>query len=108
MNFIEDLETIAFEDASWQICLMFPRSQLDECVFGAIDNVLNFDALDLTRAKAFCNTVFEEYRLLCYRRMGLNLSNQVVDLMDARELCAQLAGEYESVCLLGAGIGGES
>lgn len=108
INFIEDLETIAFEDASWQICLMFPGGYLDECVLGAIDNVLNFDALDLTRAKAFCNTVFEEYRLLCYQRMGFNLSNQVVDLKDARELCAQLADEFESVCLFGAGIGVES
>jgi len=108
VNFVEDLETVSFEDASWGICLKFPGGYVDQCVLGAIDNILNFDALNLTRAETFCDTVSEEFRLLCYERMGLNLSNQIVVPKDAIKLCAQLADEYESVCLLGAGIGVES
>ena len=107
-NFIEDLESLSFEDASWEICLMFPAGHLDKCVLGAIDNIHNFDDQDVTRAETFCNTVDEEYRLLCYERMGVNILNLSLDLDGARELCAQLSEEYISTCLSGAGIGVDS
>ena len=107
-NFIEDLESISFEDASWEICLMFPAGHLDQCVIGAIDNIHNFDDQDVTRAETFCKTVDEEYRMLCYERMGVNILNLSLDLDGARELCTQLSDEYISTCLSGAGIGVES
>jgi len=107
-NFIEDLESRSFEDASWEICLMFPAGHLDQCVLGAIDNIHNFDDQDISRAETFCNTVDEEYRMLCYERMGVNILNLSLDLEGARELCAQLSAEYISTCFSGAGIGIDS
>ena len=108
VNFIEDLESIAFEEASWQLCMKFPDGYLEQCILGAIDNIHNFDDRDLTRAENFCNTVDVEYRKLCYERMGVNLLNQTVNLEQAEELCRQLSDEYISNCLFGAGIGIES
>ena len=105
VNFLEDLESLAFEDASWDICLMFPEGQLHECVLGAIDNIHNFDDKDLTRAVTFCNTVDEEFRELCFERMGFNILNQTVTINDAQQMCEELPEEFVDTCLYGAGIG---
>ena len=107
VNFVQ-VEGRAFVDIAWEICLMFPDGQLDQCVIGAIDNIHNFDYLDLSRAMAFCDTVDSKYGELCYGRMGFNLSNQVVDLSDVRDYCGLLSDEFVSFCLMGAGIGVES
>ncbi len=107
VNFVE-VEGREFVDIAWEICLMFPNGQLDQCVIGAIDNIHNFDDFDLSRAETFCDTVESKYRGLCYTRMGLNLSSQVVDPADVRNYCGLLNEEFVSLCLVGAGIGVES
>ena len=108
VNFLEDFESLSFEDASWVICLMFPEGQLHECVLGAIDNIHNFDDKDLTRAVTFCNTVDKEYRTLCFERMGFNILNQTVNIEAAEAMCTELPDEFIDVCLFGAGIGVDS
>ncbi len=41
------------EAIAWDLCLQFPRGHRDQCVFGAIDNILNSDEVEVARAKSF-------------------------------------------------------
>lgn len=62
-----------------EICLKFPWQYREQCVVAGVDNILNFDELDTTRAQKFCDIVDKEFQSPCYQYIGLSLKNQVTD-----------------------------
>jgi len=91
------------EIIAWELCMEFPESHQGQCVIGAVDNILNFDELDVSRAKNFCSTVSAKYKNSCYAMVGNNLYRQATDESAIHEQCARLE-EFESICLRAAGI----
>ncbi len=93
------------EDAvAWQLCLEFPSAYQEQCMLGAVDNILNFDELKATRAGSFCALVQVNWRESCYRRIGSDLRAQVTDQGKARDGCSAFAAHERDLCLMGAGI----
>lgn len=92
-----------FEEKAWHLCQKFPRDYRRECVIGAVDNIMNFDGLEITRAKSFCLEVAMGEMPDCYRTVGLNLSRQTLLENLIRERCNAL-GEDKLLCIQGAGI----
>ncbi|TSC75511.1 MAG: hypothetical protein G01um101430_353 [Parcubacteria group bacterium Gr01-1014_30] len=87
-----------------EICLKFPPAYVDQCVIGAVDNIMNFNELYAQEAAGFCTLVDEKYRHLCYEKIGSNLRNQTNDsLLVARE-CDILGKPGKDFCLKGAGL----
>ena len=78
------------EVIAWDLCLQFPRAHREQCVIGAIDNLLNFDEVEVSRAKMFCNTVDSAYRKICYQRVGYSLKNHSTDTAVVRGKCVTL------------------
>ncbi|MBI3598240.1 MAG: hypothetical protein HY201_02120 [Nitrospirae bacterium] len=103
-NFTQDLHQKKFEAIAWEICTRFPEGHQDQCVLGGIDNILNFDRVDITRARNFCNVVDATYRDICYHRIGLDLRRIVADLMEIPRICAQFEDRFQKQCLRGAQI----
>jgi hypothetical protein len=101
-----EIGATSFEDVAWELCTQFPDGHREQCVLGGIDNIHNFDAFELSRASAFCDTVHPVYQILCYQRMGLNLGYQALELQEVRESCAILEPVFEEACLNGAGLEG--
>jgi hypothetical protein len=92
------------EVIAWNLCRKFPRGHRESCVIGAIDNILNFDELEVSRAKTFCNTVDAAYRKICYQRVGFSLRNQATDTKLVRGKCVTLEGADAAACLQGSGL----
>lgn len=99
-----DMSGKSFEQVAWELCTQFPAGRVESCILGAIDNIHNFDIFEIDRAAAFCDAVDEQYQELCYRRMGLNLTNQIVELEAVIEICNSIESDYRTACLSGAGV----
>jgi mono/diheme cytochrome c family protein len=74
-----------------------------ECLFGAVRDVLNNNAQDLS-ARKLCETVKAKFRSYCYFGIGSILGTLHADAPGKRTACEQFAkGEDLAECLSGAG-----
>ncbi|MEX0881697.1 MAG: hypothetical protein WDZ34_02395 [Candidatus Saccharimonadales bacterium] len=89
---------------AWKLCLEFPKGYVDTCVEGAVDNILQFDELNLGRADTLCKLVDATIRQPCYRRIGYAVRAQVVNNSAAQNKCSQFAAVDKTACLEGAGV----
>lgn len=89
---------------AWHICQQFPMGYIDQCVIGGVDNILNFDQLNIGRAIKFCNTNLGIHRPPCYKRIGISLSVQSSSKQIVSEKCASVPDEYREECIEGAGL----
>ena len=92
------------EEIAREICVKFPLSHRSQCVIGGVDNIMNFDQFDVSRASRFCALADEGDRALCYQHIGLSLRSQSPDAAIAREKCSTLATPFNHECLVGAGL----
>jgi len=87
------------------ICDAFPSEHKELCVDGAVDNILNFDDLDLTRTEQLCHNVDEGLEKHCFERIGSNLINIAHSQDEAIEVCNTLKKKEDILsCLEGANI----
>jgi plastocyanin len=68
-------------------------------VIGGLDNLANFDELDVTRTSRFCALAAGE-RSICYRQLGLNLRRRT-DEDSANDLCAETGAGNAPACVSG-------
>jgi len=87
---------------AWHICQEFPEEHVDQCIIGAIDNLMNFDQFNTARSRAFCDTISPSMRGVCYRQIGINVRRQATQSTDVAVICGALPGK--NACLQGAGI----
>jgi mono/diheme cytochrome c family protein len=66
-----------------------------DCITGAVIDVLNNNSTDLT-VKAFCNTVRVASRNTCYRAIGFMVALQHPDAAGRQEACRQFATNAEN------------
>ncbi|HLD71178.1 MAG TPA: hypothetical protein VI873_01010 [Candidatus Peribacteraceae bacterium] len=81
------------------ICLRFPKGFEQHCVIGAIDNLANFDQADTTRLLDFCGLLPQDWKELCYTRIGLSVKNELPPAAPKSDACAGVPEEYLSSCL---------
>jgi hypothetical protein len=93
-----------FGETAWSLCTRFPETARDDCVVAGIDNLGNFDRLDVGRSRGFCEAVAPALADACYRRIGLNLGRQTQDPAVKRTRCSSLPSRYVAACLEGAGL----
>jgi hypothetical protein len=85
-----------------ELCSRFPPAGRADCVIAGVDNLANFDQLDVGRQRAFCGELASPHRTVCYRQIGVNLRNRTQDKSLISDRCAQL-GANRRACLSGAG-----
>jgi hypothetical protein len=85
------------------LCNRFPAVGRHDCVIAAVDNIANFDQLDVTRGRAFCAAVPSALKDACYRQIGADLLARTQDQSVIRRSCSGV-GEKQRLCLAGAGI----
>jgi hypothetical protein len=72
------------------LCNQFPAPYQRDCVLGGVDNITNFDRLDVTRSDAFCASSQSDFQEECYARIGSNLRVSNVNLEDVVGACNKL------------------
>ena len=87
-----------------EICLKFPKQYRKQCVVAGVDNILNFDELDTSRAQKFCDIIDKDFQNVCYQHIGLSLRNQVNDNNIILQKCSIFSDHLKKGCLLGAGL----
>jgi hypothetical protein len=92
------------EKLGWELCRQFPESHRDQCVIGAADNIMNFDATSVSRVRRFCGLVPDRYRAVCHQRIGFALRNELLTEDAVRERCESLGKDAALPCLIGAGL----
>jgi hypothetical protein len=85
------------------LCNRFPALGQRDCVIAGVDNIANFDQLEVTRERAFCAAVPSAQRESCYRQIGVDLRARTQDQSVIRRSCAGV-GAKQRFCLAGAGI----
>lgn len=85
------------------LCERFPVAGQKDCVVAGVDNLANFDQLNVTREQAFCKEVPARYRADCYMRIGLDILARTQDQALISKSCAPL-GANAKFCLQGAGV----
>lgn len=100
---IPNKPNISSEEIAWKICQKFPHQYLDQCVIGAIDNIMNFNEMDVVRGNVFC-ALTSQFEDICYYRIGLNLSVQSNDKNNISAKCEILDDKRNQSCRSGAGI----
>ena len=85
------------------LCTRFPAAGRHDCVIAGVDNIANFDQLDVKRQKAFCAYVESDFEEACYRQVGVDILARTQDQAVIRQSCAGL-GPKQRLCLAGAGI----
>jgi plastocyanin len=91
----------SFAEISWHLCARFPARLRRDCVIGGVDNLANFDQLDVARSKAFCGLVDAKLQRVCYTEIGVNLARRTTDVADARRRCRALPGRHGNECVAG-------
>ena len=104
VNLSKNTATLAFEDVAWELCSQFPSDYIDECVNGGIDNIMNFDQLNIQRASAFCTTAGLPFRDSCMAKIGSGMRANTNDTEIIRQRCSNLGVNYSQKCLQGAGL----
>ncbi len=99
----KNLNSLDFIGRAWSLCGQFPEKYKASCVIGAVDNLMNFDELDLTRVIEFCKTVEFQFNMLCFKEIGINIRSQTTDVSLVRKKCSSLKGFADS-CLSGANL----
>ena len=95
----------AFSEAAWSLCTQFPEASQVDCVIAGVDNLANFDRLDIDRSRSFCSVVRPTLREACFRRIGLNLERQSKDPEVLTARCGSLPSRYVQGCREGARLG---
>jgi hypothetical protein len=85
------------------LCSRFPAVGRPDCVIAGVDNLANFDQLDVTRERAFCAEVDSTYSGACYRQIGADIRARTQDEQLIRRSCAGV-GSNQRLCLAGAGL----
>lgn len=87
-----------------EICLKFPKQNREQCVVAGVDNIMNFDELDLSRAEKFCNISDKDFQNICYQHIGLSLRSQINDKNIILEKCSIFSDNFKKECLKGTGL----
>lgn len=85
------------------LCSRFPAAGQPDCVVAGVDNLANFDQLNVAREQAFCAAVPASLQGDCYRRIGLDIRARTQDIELIRRSCEPL-GSKQGLCLEGAGV----
>lgn len=90
---------------AWELCQEMPHQARTDCVIGAVDNILNFDGIDITRVSFFCDLVSTVYQQSCFAAMGKSLVVQVIDQNSIHTICNKIKKKDRSLsCITGAGL----
>jgi plastocyanin len=79
----------SFEQIAWNLCSRFPARLQRDCVLGGVDNLANFDQLNVKRSDGFCSLT-GRLQTTCYREIGVNLIRRTTDAAVAKARCAEL------------------
>jgi hypothetical protein len=93
---------LPFAQTAWRLCTRFPPGSQRDCVVAGVDNLGNFDRLDVGRARSFCSIVGRQLRGSCFRQIGVDLERQTKDEAVRRTRCESLPSRYVPDCLEGA------
>jgi plastocyanin len=88
----------SFEQVSWDLCTRFPAKLQRDCVLGGVDNLANFDQLEVKRSDGFC-ALTGKLAAPCFREIGVNLIRRT-DVATARARCADLSS-HRADCVAG-------
>ena len=91
-------------EVTLELCRQFPVAYRGDCVWGGVDNILNFDGTRLDRALRLCGTADAPYREGCYLRVGKAIKWQVVKPDERFSLCQEVVAKYRETCVAGAGL----
>jgi plastocyanin len=89
----------SFEQISWDLCTRFPAKLKRDCVLGGVDNLANFDQLNVKRSDAFC-ALTRRLRKTCYREIGVNVIRRTTDMAVATARCNGLSS-HQADCVAG-------
>ena len=73
----------SFAQIAWDLCSRFPTQLQRDCVLGGVDNLANFDQLDVKRSDAFC-ALTGRVQNTCYLEIGVNLIRRTTDVAVAQ------------------------
>jgi hypothetical protein len=93
-----------FAQTAWRLCAEFPERGRRDCVTAGIDNLGNFDRLDLRRSRSVCDAVPAGLTRVCYTQVGVNVRRQTADTAEVETTCETLAAKPARWCLAGAGV----
>lgn len=90
-------------EVAWQICSELPEVTHENCVIGAVGNILNFDEINISRVSAFCSLVDKEYKNICFSEIGKQVALQTGTLDQAISICKGIKNQTDAEsCLDGA------
>ena len=89
----------SFEQVAWELCSRFPARLQRDCVLGGVDNLANFDQLEIKRSDAFC-AFTGRLQKTCYREIGVNLTRRTTDISVVKARCDELSS-HSADCIAG-------
>ena len=101
---LKDAYDGAFARDAWRLCSAFPAGNVRDCVVAGVDNLGNFDRLNVTRSAGFCSNVASALQTECFRTIGQNLGRLSRDAAVRRQRCSSVPARYVRTCLDGAGV----
>lgn len=88
-------------EVAWQICSEMPPQAQEDCVIGAVGNILNFDETNIKRVTNFCSIVDPILKKTCFTQIGQNISSQVSSQDKAVTICNTIKDNNNLYCLSG-------
>ncbi len=101
---LKNWEENKFIENTWTVCQQFPENQTQECIIGSIDNILNFDEINITRAADFCTISDLKYQQECFTEIGRNLAYRTTENSTIINACNGLNDSFRDSCLKGANM----
>lgn len=89
---------------AWELCRRFPGRLRSDCVVAGVDNLANFDQLDVGRSREFCGYVDAGLKAPCYGQIGVNLRARTTSERSLRRGCVALPAPHRTACLTAAGV----
>lgn len=90
-------------EIAWQICSELPPETHEDCVIGAVGNILNFDEINISRVSAFCDLTHDKYKPSCFSEIGKQIAMQTATKNQALNICQSIKDQKNAaLCIDGA------
>lgn len=96
-------------EIAWELCDEMVPEAKEDCVIGAVGNILNFDETNINRVKAFCDVVSVKHKSTCFTEIGKQVVLQVPAAQQAISVCSSISDQDDrSLCENGAKLSSTS
>ena len=82
------------------ICKKFPNQWEKDCIASTVDNLMNFEQLNIDKAASLCSSIQTSMQKTCWEHVYYGITSQTNDKNVKQQLCLKFDQDYQNICTI--------